>query len=136
MKADLQQVGQCHVISIDGAVMVDDVATLETMLQRLLTMGHYRIFIDLQQCTYIGSAGLSLLIRFANSCRRWNQGDLYLVAPPAYILSLLRLASLLSEERSFFQIVATLDQGLQILAEADDANPTNGSDTAAVDAAL
>jgi anti-anti-sigma factor len=136
VKFDLQQQGQCDVISIDGAVMANDVAALENALQRFLTVGRYRILIDLQHCSYIGSAGLSLLISFANSCRRWNQGDLCLVAPPAYVVSLLRLAGLLSEERSFFRIAATLDEGLQILGKSGVANSPNGSDTAAVDTAL
>jgi anti-anti-sigma factor len=136
MNFEVQSVGQCDLIEIDGAVMANDVAALDAILQRFLTVGRYRILVDLRQCTYIGSAGLSLLIRFANSCRRWNQGDLCLVAPHEYVLSLLRLAGLLSEDRSFFRIVATLDEGLQILGESGVANSTNGSDTAAVDAAL
>ncbi|MBX2997000.1 MAG: STAS domain-containing protein [Caldilineaceae bacterium] len=136
MKFDLQQRGQCDVISIDGAVMVNDVAALEGTLQRFLTVGRYRILVDLQHCSYIGSAGLSLLISFANNCRRWRQGDLCLVAPPPYVVSLLRLAGLLSEERSFFRIAATIDEGLQILGDSSGEKLANRSDTATLETGL
>lgn len=135
MKVEVQSVGQCDLIGIDGAVMANDVAALDVTLQRFLTVGRYRILVDLRQCTYIGSAGLSLLISFANSCRRWNQGDLCLVAPHDYVLSLLRLAGLLTEDRSFFRIAASTDEGLRLLGETARPNPSNGSDTATVDAA-
>jgi anti-anti-sigma factor len=136
VKFDLQQRGPCDIISINGAVMVNDVAALERALQRFLTVGRYRILVDLQHCTYIGSAGLSLLLSFANNCRRWNQGDLCLVAPPAYVVSLLRLAGLLSEERSFFRIAATIDEGLQILDDSSAEKLANGSDTATLEPGL
>jgi anti-anti-sigma factor len=135
VKFDLQQRGESDIVSIDGAVMANDVAILKGALQRFSTVGRYCVLVDLQHCSYIGSAGLSLLIRFANNCRRWNQGDLCLVAPPAYVVSLLRLAGLLSEERSFFRIAATVDEGLKMLGERGSATKANGSGTAAVDAA-
>lgn len=131
MNYELRPVGQCDLLTVDGVVMSTDVPALETTLQRCLTVGRYRILVDLQGCTYIGSAGLSLLISFANNCRRWNHGDLCLVAPHEYVLSLLRLAGLLSEERSFFRIAATVDEGLRMLGETV---PSNGSDTAAASA--
>ena len=136
MNVQFQQLGQCDLISIDGAVMSNDVSTLEAMLQRCLTVGRYCILVDLERCTYIGSAGLSLLISFANNCRRWNQGDLCLIAPHEYVLSLLRLAGLLSEDRSFFRIAPTIDEGLKMLGERGSATKANGSDTATVDASL
>jgi anti-anti-sigma factor len=136
MNVQFQQMGECDLISVDGSVMSNHVPILEATLQRCLAVGRYRILVDLERCTYIGSAGLSLLISFANNCRRWNQGDLCLVAPHEYVLSLLRLAGLLSEERSFFRIAATVDEGLKMLGERGSATKANGSDTAAVDASL
>lgn len=113
MELHPQRYDQCDLIRIVGEVMATDVASLERTLQRYLDVGRYRILIDLQRCTYIGSSGLSLLITFANSCRRWNRGDLCLVAPHEYVCNLLRIAGLLGEERSFFRIVETVDEGLQ-----------------------
>lgn len=85
MEMQTEQIGRCDLVTIRGTVMGADSTVLDKAFQRYLTVGRYQILLDLQDCTYIGSAGLSILISFANSCRRWKRGDLCLIAPHTYI---------------------------------------------------
>ncbi|MEZ4633377.1 MAG: STAS domain-containing protein [Caldilineaceae bacterium] len=112
MELETQAIGQVDVVIVRGTVMVTDVPMLEAALQRYTTVGRYRCLVDLSECTYLGSSGMSLLISFANSCRRWQLGDVLLIAPHIAVRSLLELAGLISEERSFFRLIEDVDEGL------------------------
>jgi anti-anti-sigma factor len=117
MDLQTQQLIRCDLIIVSGAVMSTDIPKLEQTLQRFLVVGRYQILLDLQDCNYIGSAGLSMLISFASSCRRWKRGDLFLVAPHAYIQNLLEIVGLQSEEHSFFRTFKTREEGLNAFGE-------------------
>jgi anti-anti-sigma factor len=117
MEIQTEQIGQCDLMTISGTVMATDSAALDRAFQRYLTVGRYQILLDLQDCLYIGSAGLAILISFANNCRRWKRGDLCLIAPHPYVMNLLQLAGLQGEERSFFRIVESVDKGLLLFDE-------------------
>jgi anti-anti-sigma factor len=118
MDLQTQQLTLCDLVIVSGTVMSTDIHTLERTLQRFLIVGRYHILLDLQDCNYIGSAGLSMLISFANSCRRWKRGDLFLVAPHAYVQNLLEIAGLQSEEHSFFRTFKTREEGLNAFGES------------------
>ncbi|MBI1297793.1 STAS domain-containing protein [bacterium] len=112
MELETQSIGQVNVVTVRGDVMVTDVPSLEAVLQRYTTVGRYHCLIDLRECTYLGSSGMSLLISFANSCRRWRLGDVLLIGPQPSVRSLLELAGLISEERSFFRLIDNVEDGL------------------------
>lgn len=114
MELETQAIGQVDVVTVRGAVMVTDVPSLEAVLQRYTTVGRYHCLIDLRECTYLGSSGISLLISFANSCRRWRRGDVLLIGPHPSVRSLFELAGLIAEERSFFRLIDNVDEGLRI----------------------
>lgn len=95
-------------IAVSGEVTSADIALLEEILQRFLTVGRYHVIINMADLTYIGSAGLSLLIRYTAALRRWDRGDLYLAELSAPIRQLLQIASLVTEEHSQFSIYPTL----------------------------
>lgn len=96
-------------VKLDGELTSEKTSELEELLQRFLTVGHYNVILDLSGLRYIGSAGLSLLIRYSNACRRWERGDLHLAAVPPVILNLFQVAGLVTEEQSTFSIYSTLD---------------------------
>lgn len=118
-----ESVGSCDLITIQGTVMAADMNVLDALFQRYLTVGRYQLLLDLRECTYIGSAGLSLLMTTATICRHWNRGDLRLVAPHDYLRNLLQIAGLLSEERSFFQIFEDVTSGFAAFGVNPTGNP-------------
>ena len=75
-------------------------------------LGRCQVILDLSACTYIGSAGLSLLVRFANSFRRWDRGDLYLAGVSPYIQGLLGIAGLATDESQFFRQYTSVEAAL------------------------
>jgi len=96
-------------VVLNGPITSADIGQLEDHLQRFLTMGHYNVILDLTNVTYIGSAGLSLLIRYTIAFRRWEQGDLHLANLPETLRSLLQVAGLVSENHSHFSIYPNVD---------------------------
>ena len=118
MDLQTQQLTLCDLVIVSGTVMSNDIPKLEQTLQRYLIVGRYQILLDLQDCNYIGSAGLSMLISFANNCRRWKRGDLFLVAPHAYVQNLLEIAGLQSDGHSFFRTFKTREEGLNAFGES------------------
>ena len=86
-----------------------DIGELEELLQRFLTVGQYNVVLDLARVTYIGSAGLALLIRYTNAFRRWERGDLHLAALSDAVSNLLQVTGLVTEERSHFSIYPTVE---------------------------
>ncbi|HRJ44031.1 MAG: STAS domain-containing protein [Caldilineaceae bacterium] len=94
---------------LTGDITSADTGALEQMLQRFLAVGRYRVILDLSGVTYIGSAGLSILIRYTALFRNWERGDLYLAALSPPLKNLLQVAGLLSEERSHFSIFPTVN---------------------------
>ena len=95
-------------IAVSGEITSADIAPLEEILQRFLTVGRYHVIIDMSGLIYIGSAGLSLFIRYTNALRRWDRGDLYLADLSGPIQKLLQIAGLVSEEHSQFSIYPSL----------------------------
>jgi anti-anti-sigma factor len=118
MDLQTRQFSMCDLVIVNGTIMTTDIPALEKTLQRFLIVGRYQILLDLQNCNYIGSAGLSMLISLASSCRRWNRGDLYLIAPHAYVRKLLEVAGLYSEDRVFFRIFESQEAALQAFDES------------------
>ena len=96
-------------VTLEGTIAGAEIGTLEELLQRFSTIGRYNIILDLAKVRYIGSAGLSVLIRYTSTFRRWERGDLHLAAPPKTILNLLQVAGLIGENHSHFSIYSTVD---------------------------
>lgn len=118
MNIEHRRIGKCDVLTVSGDITAADVSELESALQTLLSVGRFQIVVDMAACTYIGSAGLSTLISFANSCRRWQRGDLYLAALPDYIADLLQIAGLNTEYRTFFQVFETTGEAVDAVCSA------------------
>jgi len=96
-------------VALKGDVNSADVSELGEILQRFLTVGRHNVILDLAEVGYIGSAGLSLLIRYTNAFRRWEQGDLHLATLSDEIHNLLQVTGLISEKRSRLSIYPSVD---------------------------
>lgn len=109
MQLTLNSGVKSELVILGGDVTSADIGELEEHFQRFLALNHYNVIVDLARVTYIGSAGLALLIRYTNTLRRWERGDIYLAAPSAAVTNLLHVAGLLTEERSHFSIYPTVN---------------------------
>jgi len=109
MQTSITSGADWDLVTLEGEITSADTGALGDILQRFLSGGRYHVILDLSRTTYIGSAGLSLLIRYTKSFRRWERGDLYLAALPDSLQDLLQVAGLISAERSHFSIYPTVN---------------------------
>lgn len=106
-----------EILRLHGHIMANNVGQLDAACQQALNESRYYLLMDMSDCDYVSSAGISLLLRAASQCRRWNRGDLWLIRPTEFVRNVLRLADLLSEERSHFVIYEDMDDALKRLAQ-------------------
>jgi anti-anti-sigma factor len=102
-------------IRLRGHVMSHNVAQLDAVCQQAMNQSRYYLLLDMSDCDYISSAGISLLLQVASQCRRWNRGDLWLIRPTEFVRNVLHLTDLLSDEHSHFMIYEELSAGLHRL---------------------
>ena len=109
MQTTIQSGPGWDLVILGAEITKAEINELEELLQRFLAVGHYNVILDLAQVTYVGSAGISLLLRYTNAFRRWDRGDLLLAQMPETILSLFQVAGLVSEEKSALSIYPSVD---------------------------
>ncbi len=109
MQTTIQNGAGWDMVVLGTEITHAEIDELEELLQRFLTIGHYNVILDLTHVAYIGSAGISLLLRYTNAFRRWERGDLLLAELPDTILNLFEVAGLVSEERSHLSVYPSVD---------------------------
>jgi anti-anti-sigma factor len=118
MQIEHQPMETYDLVAITGAVDSASLPELEIVLQRIIQSGRYNIVVDLEHCSFIGSAGLQALLSTAQTCRRWERGDVYLCAVPPYIANLLQISGLAAPAtESGFQIYETPAQAARALVQ-------------------
>lgn len=104
-----------ELVILSGEITSADIEELEELFQRFLNLDHYNVIIDLARITYIGSAGLALLIRYTNAFRRWERGDLHLAALSPSVSNLLEVTGLVTEDHSHFSIYPTVNAAKEVV---------------------
>jgi anti-sigma B factor antagonist len=84
------------VLRLEGEVDPEDARDLETGAWDALGRAGTRLILDLEQCTYISSAGLAVLFSLARWARS-KGGSITVANPSPEVLRLLRLVGLASE---------------------------------------
>jgi len=67
--------------------------------------GHFKIVIDMSELEYMSSAGFRALLATQRNCKRYNRGELVLVAVPERIREALELAG-------FTELFKTFDDSI------------------------
>lgn len=120
MKLSGRTLESCDVLRVEGDVTAADVVQLKEALQSSLRLGRYCIVLDLEACSYIGSAGFSALLDVSRACRRWKRGDLVLASVPPNLDHLLRVAGLVSDRKSRFPLFASVEEAVAEFKEITD----------------
>ncbi len=114
MQIHHKSIDSCDLFEIIGDLTAATVPDLEQMLRTTIHMGRFHLVLNLAKCTYIGSSGLSLLIAYAKTCRRFDRGDVYLAMVQEPVLRMMRIIGLVKEEEpNFFQMFDSVEAALE-----------------------
>lgn len=101
MEIATQEFKHCDLIKVKGRV---DSATAPDFSKALETSNNnsrFNIVVDMSELEYMSSAGFRALLATQRNCKRYNRGELVLVAVPARIKEALELAGFTELFKSF-----------------------------------
>ena len=75
--------------------------TFSKALEKANEAGHFKIVVDMSELEYMSSAGFRALLASQRNCKRYNRGELVLVAVPERIREALELAGFTELFKSF-----------------------------------
>ena len=92
MEVATQQLKHCELIAVKGRVDSSTAPQFSKALEKANEAGYFKIVVDMTQVEYMSSAGFRALIASQRNCKRYNRGELVLVAVPDRIREALELA--------------------------------------------
>lgn len=92
METVTQEFKHCHLIKVKGRVDSATAAAFSQALEKANEAGQFKIVIDMSELEYMSSAGFRALLASQRNCKRYNRGELVLVAVPVRIREALELA--------------------------------------------
>ena len=92
MEVATQQLKHCELIAVKGRVDSSTAPQFSKALEKANEAGFFNIVVDMSQLEYMSSAGFRALLASQRNCKRYNRGELVLVAVPDRIREALELA--------------------------------------------
>jgi len=92
MEINAQQLKHCELIAVKGRVDSSTAPEFSKALEKANEAGFFNIVVDMSQLEYMSSAGFRALLASQRNCKRYNRGELVLVAVPDRIREALELA--------------------------------------------
>ena len=92
METIVKEFKHCDVIEIKGRVDSSTAPQLTQTLNKITGDGHFKLVLDMSALEYMSSAGFRALLASQRNCKRYNRGELVLVAVPVRIREALELA--------------------------------------------
>jgi len=92
MEVATQQLKHCELIAVKGRVDSSTAPQFSKALEKANEAGYFKIVVDMTQLEYMSSAGFRALLASQRNCKRYNRGELVLVAVPDRIREALELA--------------------------------------------
>ena len=92
MEITTQELKHCDLIKVTGRVDSSTATAFSKALDKANEAGYFKIAIDMSELEYMSSAGFRALLASQRSCKRFNRGELVLVAVPERIREALELA--------------------------------------------
>jgi anti-sigma B factor antagonist len=92
METTTQQLKHCDLIKVKGRVDSSTASEFSKALEKANEAGHFKIAVDMSELEYMSSAGFRALLASQRNCKRYNRGELVLVAVPERIREALELA--------------------------------------------
>jgi anti-sigma B factor antagonist len=101
MEVTTQELKHCDLIKVNGRVDSATAPTFAKALEKANEAGHFKIVVDMSELEYMSSAGFRALLASQRNCKRYNRGELVLVAVPERIREALELAGFTELFKSF-----------------------------------
>jgi anti-sigma B factor antagonist len=92
MEVTTTQFKRCDLVKAIGRVDSQTAPQLETALKEINDANRFNIVLDMDEVSFVSSAGLRVMISVQKTCKRWNRGELVLVSVPQRIYETLDLA--------------------------------------------
>jgi|UniRef100_A0A7C4KHC0 anti-sigma B factor antagonist len=86
------QYRHCDLVKVKGRVDSYTAPQLSETFNKITEQGRFKIALDMSELDFMSSAGLRALINAQKVCKRYNRGELVLVAVPENIRAALDLA--------------------------------------------
>ena len=83
---------RCNVVKSKGRIDSASAPQLQEEFNKLLEANNFRIVFNMDDVSFISSAGLRVLISTQKNCKRFNRGELVLTKVPENIKAALDLA--------------------------------------------
>jgi len=94
MELTTEQLKRCDLVKAAGRIDSQTAPQLAEALNTITEAGRFKIVFDMSSMDFMSSAGLRVLIDVQKTCKRWNRGQLVLVAVPERIYETLDLTGL------------------------------------------
>jgi anti-sigma B factor antagonist len=92
MEITTKQFKNCDMVILNGRVDSSTAPQLSEALENVTGNGRYKIVMDMSGLEYMSSAGFRALLASQRLCKRYNRGEIILVAVPERIQEALELA--------------------------------------------
>jgi anti-sigma B factor antagonist len=92
MEVTTQEFKHCVLIKVKGRVDSSTAPDFSKALEKTNGDGYFKIAVDMSELEYMSSAGFRALLASQRNCKRYNRGELVLVAVPVRIREALELA--------------------------------------------
>ena len=94
LEVETQQLRRCDVVRVKGRVDSGSVSELKKALDGITSDNRFKIVFNMEDVTFMSSAGLRQMIETVKTCKRFNRGNLVLASVPDNIHGALDLAGL------------------------------------------
>jgi len=108
MVTTTQEFKHCHLIKVTGRVDSSTATAFSQALEKANEAGQFKIVVDMSELEYMSSAGFRALLSSQRNCKRYNRGEVVLVAIPERIREALELAGFTELFKTFDDTVAAV----------------------------
>ena len=95
MQLTHKQLSRVDLVAVNGRVDANTAPQLQDVLRSIFEAKRFRLVLDLNEMSYMSSAGLKVLLAALKEARRWNRGDLRLASLQPQVQDTLNLVGLL-----------------------------------------
>jgi len=108
MEVTTQEFKHCDLVKVTGRVDSSTAPAFGKVLDKANENGRFKIVIDMSELEYMSSAGFRALLASQRNCKRYNRGEVVLVAVPPRIREALELAGFTELFKTFDDTVAAV----------------------------
>jgi len=104
MEVTTTQFRRCDLVKATGRIDSSTAPRLAEAFGAINEVGRFKIVFDMNDVSYISSAGLRVMIDVQKTCKRWNRGEMVLAGVPERIYEALDLAGFVPLFQIFNQV--------------------------------